>query len=218
MEKHTPHYVVVCLKPSCRFRYPTTLLPEQTVCPKCGSPVQVLSFPVTDQVNEPISHHVGIIEVLLDNIRSAYNAGSILRTSDAMMIRQLYCCGTTPTPDQSKVQKTALGAGFSIPWSMEWNALDVVERRKQEGARIVSLELASNAVSLFDLQPSQLAFPLVLVLGSEVTGVDREILDRSDLVIEIPMLGTKGSVNVATAFGVAAYFLRYLENSKENPH
>ncbi|MEM5774866.1 MAG: TrmH family RNA methyltransferase [Anaerolineaceae bacterium] len=214
METQTSQYIVQCLKPVCRFRYPLSEHPGQTVCPKCGSPVQISTFSHANPALLSGDQPVGQMAVLLDNIRSAYNVGAILRTADAVKASRLYCCGTTPTPDHPKVRKTALGAEFAASWSLEWNALDTVENCRRAGLKIVSLELSPAAVSVFDLQPEQVHFPLLLVLGSEVTGVDREILAVSDLVLQIPMLGAKGSINVSTAFGVAAYFLRYLENQK----
>jgi len=217
MEKATSHFIVQCLKPVCRFRYPAAALPAAPVCPKCGGPVQVIHFPAQEAASGSSLPPVGRMEVLLDNLRSAYNVGSILRTADAVQISHLYLAGTTPTPDHPRVRKTSLGAEFSAPWTLDWNAPDIILGLRKEGRFIVSLELAPNAVSLFDLKTEQLRFPLLLVVGSEVNGVDPEVLGLSDLVIQIPMLGAKGSVNVASAFAVAVYLLRYLDIKQASP-
>jgi len=209
MEKLTPCYIVQCMKPTCRFRFPVAVNPVEPICPKCGSPAQVTIYNIQGSENSPQNQYPEKIEILLDNVRSAYNTGSILRTSDAAKISHIHLCGTTPTPDNPKVRKTALGAEFSIPWSLHWNALDTVIELRQKGHFIISLEISPTAASVFDLQPDQLRFPLVLVVGNEVTGVDPEILAQSHQIIQIPMMGVKGSINVATAFGIAVYFLRY---------
>lgn len=217
MENNLPYLIVQCLKPTCRFRYPAASVPPEATCPKCGSPVHVASFPVQVPAGNASQPPAGKIDVLLDNIRSAYNVGSILRTSDAVNIAHIHLCGTTPTPDNPKVRKTALGAEFSTPWSMAWNALDTALARKAQGFFILSLELAPSAVPLFALQPEQVKYPLLLIVGNEVSGVDPEILAVSDAIVQIPMLGRKGSINVATAYGVAVYFLRYLESKTGKP-
>lgn len=211
MEKFTSCYIVQCLKPACRFRYPSSSKPGQVLCPKCGSPVQITGYENPELEKQSPDHTNGRIEILVDNVRSAYNIGSVLRTSDAVNVSHIHLCGTTPTPDNPKVKKTALGAELSIPWTQHWNALDAVNELKQKGLSIVSLELSPQSVSIYEIQPKDLRFPMVLVLGSEVTGVDPQILALSDQVVQIPMLGTKGSINVASAFGVAVYFMRYLE-------
>jgi 23S rRNA (guanosine2251-2'-O)-methyltransferase len=212
MEKSTSHFIIQCLKPACRFRFPSSTEIVDPICPKCGSPARQIAYnhqtPVTHNEIKPLKQ----IDILMDNIRSAYNAGSILRTSDAIKVNHIHLCGTTPSPDNPKVRKTALGAEFSIPWSLHWNALDTVIELKKAGYFILSLELSPQATSIFDMQPDQLGYPLVLVVGNEVTGVDPDILAKSSHILQIPMMGEKGSINVATAFGVAVYFLRYLEN------
>jgi 23S rRNA (guanosine2251-2'-O)-methyltransferase len=149
------------------------------------------------------------IETLLDNLRSAFNVGSIFRTSDGAGIRHLHLCGITPTPDHPKVTKTALGAELSIPWTQHWNGFDASVSMKQQGFRVWALEAGQKSQSLFDVLTETQGDPILLVVGNEVSGVDAGILDICDRHIWIPMQGDKNSLNVSVAYGIAAYFLRY---------
>jgi 23S rRNA (guanosine2251-2'-O)-methyltransferase len=146
------------------------------------------------------------LAVLLDNIRSAWNVGSILRSAEGFGFSHVYLCGITPTPENDTVQKTSLGAQDSVTWSYHKDALKLVSDLKKEGRRIVALEEEARAVEV-----SRIGLPTyqtVLVLGNEVTGVDPEVLDLCDRIYYIPMHGQKRSFNVAIAFGIAAYALR----------
>jgi len=143
--------------------------------------------------------------VLLDNIRSAWNTGSILRSADGFDFTQAYLCGITPTPDNEAVTKTSLGAEDSVPWSYHKDAVKLVKGLKKTGQAIYALEENERA---FDLsRVSTLSHPSTLIVGNEITGVDPELLDLCDQVLYIPMLGAKRSFNVAIAFGIAAYAL-----------
>jgi tRNA G18 (ribose-2'-O)-methylase SpoU len=143
--------------------------------------------------------------VLLDNIRSAWNAGSILRSADGFGFTQAYLCGITPTPDNEAVTKTSLGAEDSVPWSYHKDALKLVKGLKKLGHAIYALEEHERAVELRHV--SNLSTGSILIVGNEIIGVDPEILELCDQILYIPMLGKKRSFNVAIAFGIAAYAL-----------
>lgn len=208
-------YIIQCMRPTCRFRFPLTDPDEveSLSCPKCAGPTETKCF-FTSSKQELLSDATkssSKIEVLLDNIRSAYNVGSILRTSDAAGIHHLHIAGFSPTPDSDKVRKTALGSEFSTPWTQHWNSLEVVKDAIQRGYQIIALEAHLNALSIFELDKKRIKSPTLFVLGNEVSGVDPEILALSDIILEIPMFGIKSSINVATAFGIGIYFIRSIE-------
>jgi len=148
------------------------------------------------------------VAVLLDNIRSAWNVGSILRSADGFGFTHAYICGITPTPDHEAVTKTSLGAQDSVPWSYHKDAVDLVKGLKVEGWKIYGLEEDIRAVALGTVNMTYESEGEVLIVGNEVTGVDPELLDLCDQIFYIPMRGEKKSFNVATAFGIAAFALR----------
>lgn len=140
------------------------------------------------------------MRVVLDSVRSALNVGAILRTADCAGVEGVDLCGPTPCPPNPKIEKTALGA--KVPWEHHPRALDVIRGRSAEGWKIVAIETIDGAPSLFEADLSE---PCLVVLGHEVLGVDPEILDHADEIVQIPTEGSKRSLNVATAFGVVAY-------------
>ena len=153
-------------------------------------------------------HHLA---VLLDNIRSAWNTGSILRSAEGFGFSHAYFCGITPRADHPDVRKTALGAERTVAWSMHRNAVQLAHHLKNDGHYILALESGPNAIALAHLEPAGLRNkPVVLVLGSEVTGIDPGLLDLADRTVCLPMQGRKRSFNVAVAFGAAAYTLNSL--------
>jgi 23S rRNA (guanosine2251-2'-O)-methyltransferase len=146
--------------------------------------------------------------VLLDNIRSAWNVGSILRSADGFGFSHSYLCGITPTPDNEAVAKTSLGAEDSVPWSFHKDALKLVKDLKAEGWKAYGLEEDARAVDIS--QASSITHKgerQVLIVGNEVTGVDPELLDLCNQILYIPMRGEKKSFNAAIAFSIAAYAL-----------
>jgi tRNA G18 (ribose-2'-O)-methylase SpoU len=144
--------------------------------------------------------------VLLDNIRSAWNVGSILRSADGFGFSHAYLCGITPTANNEAVTKTSLGAEDSVPWSYHKDAVKLVRDLKSEGRTVFALEDTGRAIHISHaFNVSSRACPAVLIVGNEVTGVDPELLDLCDQVFYIPMRGEKQSFNVAIAFGIAAY-------------
>ena len=140
--------------------------------------------------------------VVLDDIRSVYNIGAIFRTSDAILAEKLFLCGITAHPPRKDLEKTALGATEVVPWTYHTSARETLLKLKEKGVRICALELTTRSVNY---REAKYSFPMALVLGNEVDGVSREVLDLADMVVQIPMLGRAKSLNVATAYGIVAY-------------
>jgi tRNA G18 (ribose-2'-O)-methylase SpoU len=145
--------------------------------------------------------------VLLDNIRSAWNVGSILRSADGFGFRHAYLCGITPTPELDAVRKTSLGAEEFVGWSYHPNAVELVRGLKLEGWKVGALEEDERATPIMKFKKSQMTGNFLLIAGNEVTGVDPGLLDLADVILHIPMRGQKRSFNVANAFSIAAYAL-----------
>jgi tRNA G18 (ribose-2'-O)-methylase SpoU len=145
------------------------------------------------------------VHVILDNLRSAFNVGSILRTSDATRVAQLHLCGITPHPPHRLIARTSLGAGRSVPWTHHADAADAIALVRQAGGLVVALEVTPSARSYLEVD---YRFPLGLVLGHEVHGVSPSVLAQVDEIVTIPMWGVKNSINVATSFGILIYELR----------
>lgn len=143
--------------------------------------------------------------IVLDNIRSRENVGSIFRTADATGVSKIYLCGITPIPPHPKISKTALGAEKWVPWEYHKQTWRLLENLKKEKINIVALESGKGSVNIFKFKPK---FPLVLVLGNEVKGLSPRVLKYAQKKMAIPMYGQKESLNVAVAFGVAAYLIR----------
>ncbi|MDF1613004.1 RNA methyltransferase [Stygiobacter electus] len=146
------------------------------------------------------------VYVILNSIRSSYNVGSIFRTSDGAMIEKIYLCGYTPTPEKKEVLKTALGSQESVKWEYVKDAKEVVRKLKNDGVKICALELTENSFPYY--QVNENSFPLALIIGNEITGVQQDLLDLCDFSIEIPQYGIKQSLNVAVAYGISIFDLR----------
>ena len=144
--------------------------------------------------------------IILDNIRSLNNIGSVFRTADAFLIEKIYLCGITAKPPHKDIQKTALGATDSVAWEYAENTLDVIKKLKSQGVFIASIEQAQESVSLEDFKtsPNQ---KYAIVMGHEVKGVQQQVVSESDGVIEIPQYGTKHSLNIAVSCGVVIWDL-----------
>ncbi len=141
------------------------------------------------------------IYVMADNIRSIYNVGSIFRTSDAALIEKLYLTGYTPYPPRQEIEKVALGATDAVPWEYIKSPLEAVKKIKEQGIKIVPLEITENSRNYTEINKDE--FPLCLILGNELTGVSNDIIAVSDFSIEIPQYGFKHSINVSVAYGIA---------------
>lgn len=142
--------------------------------------------------------------VVLDNIRSLNNIGSVFRTSDAFLIEKIYLCGITAQPPHKDIHKTALGATESVAWEYAADTLELVEKLKKEKIKILSIEQAENSTMLqnFQIEPNQ---KYAVVFGNEVKGVQQKVVSASDYCIEIPQLGTKHSLNISVSVGVVLW-------------
>ncbi|MBK8230117.1 MAG: TrmH family RNA methyltransferase [Candidatus Eisenbacteria bacterium] len=139
---------------------------------------------------------------MLDNIRSAFNVGSIFRTSEAARVARLELCGITPYPPNPRLERTALGTSWNVEWRHWIRTSDALADLRAAGVEIWALEVADSAVSLRTLQaPSTLA----LVFGHETIGVSPEVVRAADRVVQIPLHGRKNSLNVATAYGITVF-------------
>ena len=143
--------------------------------------------------------------VLVDNIRSLYNVGSIFRTSDGVMIEKLILAGFTPHPPRKEIEKTALGSTKSVPWEYVKHPVESIQTLKERSYKICCLELTDKSIPHYDIRKAD--FPMCLVIGNEITGVTKEVIELCDVGIEIPMFGTKQSLNVAVAYGIAVFEL-----------
>ena len=144
------------------------------------------------------------IIIVLDNIRSMSNIGSIFRTSDAFLIEEMHLCGITSTPPNKEIHKTALGATDSVEWKYYENTIDSIKNLKSAGIHIACVEQAKNSIKLDNLEMNNID-KLALVFGNEVNGVDQSIIDISDSCIEIPQFGTKHSLNVSVSAGIVIW-------------
>ncbi|MCB0090262.1 MAG: hypothetical protein KDE54_20300 [Caldilineaceae bacterium] len=206
-----------CTNEQCGLRYPQAIHPQSSVgCPRCGSPVRVVAQCGSAQQTQVMQPPRPLaVNLLLDNIRSAHNVGSILRTADGAGVRHVYLCGITPTPQQANVRKTALGAEKGLSWSVHSNGAAQAMRLQEAGQFLCAIEGSGNASSLF-AEPfmaeqfnASAAQQIVLIIGNEISGVDPGILAQCQRRWFLPMLGAKRSLNVAVACGIALYHLRF---------
>lgn len=144
--------------------------------------------------------------VVLDNIRSLNNIGSVFRTADAFLVEKVMLCGITATPPHKDIQKTALGATESVTWEYHEDTLALISSLQKEGIHIISIEQAEEAIMLneFFVDPSK---TYAVVFGNEVKGVQQEVVSASDSVVEIPQFGTKHSLNISVSAGVVIWDL-----------
>ena len=142
--------------------------------------------------------------VVLDDVRSMHNVGSVLRTADAFRLEGVWMCGITGTPPHAEIHKTALGAEDSVDWRYCTTALEAVKKLKEEGVEVLAVEQAEGSTMLqdFSRDPSR---RYAIVLGNEVKGVHQEVIDQCDGCLEIPQNGTKHSMNVSVAAGIVIY-------------
>lgn len=148
--------------------------------------------------------HSKDIIVILDNIRSAYNVGAILRTADGAGVRKVYICGISPTANHPKVKKTALGAEDFVESKHFATTQEAIESARAEGYTVCAVEQSESSVSVEDVKENN---KLCLIFGNEITGVEIPTLQICDRILEIPMFGQKNSLNVATTAGIVLYYL-----------
>lgn len=213
-------FTAQCRQAACRFRFPVTQEEmEGLVCPSCGGNLEFASRPA---LSGTLNRLVGgahqrarplRIAGVLDNIRSIHNVGSMFRTADGARIEHLYLVGMTASPEHPRLAKAALGAERSVPWSHHRNGVELVQRLADARYTIIALETVPPGENVLSL-PSSLSLPptepVALVVGNEKAGIDPEILSRCHSFLSLPMAGRKSSLNVAVAFGIAAYHLQYV--------
>lgn len=201
---------------SCGLRYPLAITGPSpaTRCPACLGETRIIlsrsliaepqhAFPKSASRKRGYS-------VLLDNIRSAWNVGSMLRTADGFGYSHAYICGITPSPDNEAVKKTSLGAENSVAWTSHMDAVTLATELKSKGMKLIALEEHPCSLPITEISNQILTSQTVLIVGNEIIGVDPHLLDLCDEIYHIPMYGEKRSFNVVIAFGIAAYALETL--------
>lgn len=144
--------------------------------------------------------------VILDNIRSLNNIGSVFRTADAFLIEKIYLCGITAQPPHKDIHKTALGATDSVDWEYARDTKAVIEALKEKGVSVLSVEQAEGSTSLENFYPES-GKKYAIVFGNEVKGVAQQVVDASDVCLEIPQFGTKHSLNISVSCGIVIWDL-----------
>ena len=148
------------------------------------------------------------IIVLLDDVRSLNNIGSIFRTCDAMGVKKMYLCGITAQPPHREIRKTAIGASKSVDWEYEKDASKIVTKYRELGYEIIGVEQTSKSVSLENYQLNNKQ--TLLIFGNEINGVSQKLIDLCDLSLEIPQCGTKHSMNISVSVGIVLWNLKKL--------
>jgi tRNA G18 (ribose-2'-O)-methylase SpoU len=195
---------------SCGLRYPIAAGHDfGTRCPICMGNTRLIHSRnlIADPKPDRPAANLSPCAILLDNIRSAWNVGSIFRSADGFGFTHAYLCGITPTPEKEAVRKTALGAEITISWSYHKDAVKLTQDLKQADWDIYALEEDTRAVDI-RTYTGQTDSKKLLIAGNEITGVDPDLLDLCDKIFYIPMRGEKKSFNVAMAFSIAAYQLQ----------
>lgn len=204
-----------CPNPRCRtvFPVPDEALGRNAPCPNCGQVITARPLSVLLALDRQKARIEKVTKAgapagdppfsaLLDDVRSLWNVGSIFRTADGAGVGKLHLCGITGCPPRKEIAKTSLGAEEVVPFEYHVHPLDAILPLKERGVRIVVLEHLPRSVPLRDAAP---AAPLCLAVGNEVVGVSAEVVACADAVVHLPMRGAKQSLNVAVAFGIAAY-------------
>jgi 23S rRNA (guanosine2251-2'-O)-methyltransferase len=203
-----------CPKPDCGrvFEVPASRLGRNGDCPSCGWRFTFTDIAVLDRTeaerralaergarSDAARHPVAAV---LEDVRSLWNVGSIFRTAEGAGLAKLYLTGITGRPPRKELAKTSLGAEESVPWEHLPTALEAVARLRADGFRVLALENTPGSRLIREIDPTP---PLAFVVGNEVTGVSRPVLEAVEARIRLPMYGAKASLNVAVAFGIAAY-------------
>jgi 23S rRNA (guanosine2251-2'-O)-methyltransferase len=154
--------------------------------------------------------------VLVDNVRSMYNVGAFFRVADGVALEKLYLAGITAHPPKNAITKTALGAETIVPWEHNWDAASMAENLRRKGYEMAAIETSRGSMDLYEWRPR---FPVCVLFGNEVDGLQPTLLDMAETRVPIPMLGQKSSLNVATAAGVVLYELlrKYRAKLARNP-
>lgn len=150
------------------------------------------------------------IVIVLDNVRSMNNVGSVFRTADAFLLQAVYLCGVTATPPHREIHKTALGATETVAWKHFPSTIDAINDLRKDGFTIYAVEQAEKSIMLDRVKPA--SEKIALIFGNEISGVDQEALDLCDTCIEIPQYGTKHSLNLAVSVGIVVWGLFQNQN------
>ena len=145
------------------------------------------------------------ITIVLDNVRSALNVGSVFRTSDAFLIEKIILCGITACPPNKEIRKAALGSTESVEWEYVKDTIDAVQQLIKEGYHVVGIEQADKSTQLNEFELTKR--PIAIIMGNEVNGVDQQAIELCNEVIEIPQFGTKHSLNIAVTTGIVIWDL-----------
>lgn len=209
-----------CPNPKCRlaFEVPSESAGRNGPCPGCGQVITLRSLDVIREVERQHARRAAAgpaampepgavpFSALLEDLRSLWNVGSIFRSADGAGFKQLHLCGITGCPPHKAIAKTSLGAEEHVAWRHHNHALDALPALRGAGVQVLALEAAPGSVPLEEaLSGKRVRAPLCLVVGNEVAGISAETLSCADLVCHLPMRGVKTSLNVAVAFGIAAY-------------
>ncbi len=200
-----------CENPSCGLRFSNDLsVSEINICPRCGANMKKSGEPYSNYQRPPVDNLLQDykLHLILDNLRSAQNVGSIFRTANGAGVTHVYCCGTTPTPDHKGVRKAGLGAEEQTSWSYHPNCSELAGTLRKNNFYLCALESTEKSVSLL-IQPLD-AIPhqdIALILGNEISGIDPQVLVFANRLVHIPMTGVKTSINVAVAAGIGLYWL-----------
>jgi tRNA G18 (ribose-2'-O)-methylase SpoU len=168
-------------------------------------------------IEEYRSSEKSAFAIVLDNIRSHNNVGSVFRTADAFLTKKIYLCGITPKPPHRDIQKTALGATNSVEWTYYEETTEAVSDLKAEGYKIICIEQADGSVELQDLK-IEYGQKYALVFGHEVNGVDQKVIDLCDMCVEIPQFGTKHSFNIAISAGIVLWEINKRGAAVQRPY
>lgn len=210
---HQQYLIWQCDDPGCALRFPASVSAVELAagrCPVCGAPATIASRPLRNPTRpRELNRSGGLprLELFLDNIRSTYNIGSIIRTADGAGVKTIHLCGISATPDHPKVAKTALGAVDSLKWTHSRNGVTAAKALINDGFTLWGLEETPEAEPLLSVSQSDLPPKLILVIGNEVVGIDPDILRLCTRVLSLPMKGIKESLNVTVACGIAVYHL-----------
>ncbi len=200
-----------CRDEACRLRFPAAVAEVAgLVCPRCRGPLAVAAVVERAPLTTPATWSCPPLVALLDNIRSIHNVGSIFRTADGAGVDHLHLVGITATPAHSRLAKAALGAHETVGWTYHRHGPDAAAELRAAGYRLWALERTADPSpqpSLYEVDPPP--GPLALIVGNERAGVDPGLLALCDGVFSLPMTGGKSSLNVAVAFGIAVYHLRF---------
>lgn len=209
-----------CVRTACAFRYPGIKTDGViNLCPKCRTPVEVVAGnpALANQTLKPELQSPIHLEAYLDNIRSVHNTGSIIRSCDGCGVRVVHLGGITPPPTHPKMTKTSLGAETNLHWTQHWNGVEAMRGFKEQGYEIIALEKTASSRDLFS-QVFDPAKKYLLVAGNENFGIDPEILALADQTLNLPMAGSKESLNVSVAFSIAAYWIRFSDLHRRWQH